>query len=143
MKKNLKVSVIGPCGSGKSSLLYFLKNILTLNGFDVKHDGGIDYKDEKDFNEKIIKHYRKTLTSNKFSVTLEEVQVQRGLEELLSLYDFLGYKAGKLGGRMVNNIAKKMGVKITQKWVIGESYEGFVMTYPYWFLQQLKEENTI
>jgi len=80
-KKNLIISVSGEVNSGKSRLTLLLKKFLRENGFDVQFDGGVDYKDETQFDEyvsknldQVIEHIKDTRT-----ITLKEVQVKRDL----------------------------------------------------------------
>jgi uridine kinase len=80
-KKNLIISVSGEVNSGKSRLTLLLKKFLHENGFDVQFDGGVDYKDETQFDEyvsknldQVIEHIKDTRT-----ITLKEVQVKQDL----------------------------------------------------------------
>ena len=82
-KKNLTVtvSVSGECNSGKSRLGFLLKKFLRENGFDVQFDGGVDYKDETQFDENISKNFDQVIEHIKETrtITLKEVQLKRDL----------------------------------------------------------------
>ena len=85
-KKNLTITVSGECNSGKSRLSFLLKKFLRENGFDVQFDGGVDYKDETQFDEytsknfdQVIEHIKETRT-----VTLKEVQLKRDLVKIIN-----------------------------------------------------------
>jgi uridine kinase len=80
-KKNLIISISGEVNSGKSRLTLLLKKFLRENGFDVQFDGGVDYKDETQFDEyvsenldQVIEHIKDTR-----AITLKEVQLKRDL----------------------------------------------------------------
>ncbi len=48
-KKNITITVSGETSSGKSRLIYFLKEFLSKNGFYIEFDGGLDFKNEYQF----------------------------------------------------------------------------------------------
>jgi hypothetical protein len=55
--------------------------------------------------------------------------------EYLSLYEFLGHKAGGELGKAVYAHAKKIGVKVESQQVSNPVYTGKVLTYPKPFLE--------
>jgi hypothetical protein len=55
--------------------------------------------------------------------------------EYLSLYEFLGHKAGKELGKAVYEYAKKIGVKVESQQITNPVYTGKVLTYPKPFLE--------
>lgn len=55
--------------------------------------------------------------------------------EFVSLYEYLGKRAGMELGEKVFKEAKKQGVKVTSKDIKQGGYEGKVMCYPPYFLQ--------
>ena len=56
------------------------------------------------------------------------------MEEILSLYDYLGKAAGKELGAAVNNFAKINKIPVTMKEVNTPKYKGKIMMYPKSFL---------
>lgn len=142
MRKTLTVTVSGESASGKSSLIYLLKKMLKLNQFETSFDGGIDFKNETEFDNVMGDAFRHALNKNPI-IKIKEVNTRPDPDTLYSLYEYLGYKAGKLGGRMVNNIARQDNIDLTTKSVIGESYQGEVMTYPLHFLDKLSKKGKI
>jgi len=68
-EKQLTITIGGRSNSGKSRVLFLIKNMLRMNGFDVKHDGGMDFSTEKDFDEHmsirtddVLKHIQSNTT---------------------------------------------------------------------------------
>jgi hypothetical protein len=55
--------------------------------------------------------------------------------EYLSLYEFLGHKAGGELGKVVYEYAKKIGVKVESQQVTNPVYTGKVLMYPKPFLE--------
>lgn len=55
---------------------------------------------------------------------------------LYSLYDYLGRAAGIKLGREVNEIAKRRNIPISTRQVSNPKYEGKVLLYPKWFLDE-------
>jgi hypothetical protein len=58
------------------------------------------------------------------------------MEEILSLYDYLGKAAGKELGAAVNNFAKINKIPVTMKEVNTPKYKGKIMMYPKSFLDE-------
>jgi hypothetical protein len=56
------------------------------------------------------------------------------MEEMLSLYDYLGKAAGKELGAAVNNFAKTNKIPVAIKEVSNPKYKGKIMMYPKSFL---------
>ena len=56
------------------------------------------------------------------------------MEEMLSLYDYLGKAAGKELGAAVNNFAKINKIPVAIKEVSNPKYKGKIMMYPKSFL---------
>ena len=61
--------------------------------------------------------------------------------ELISVYDYLGTRAGMNLGKDVYNAAKKEGVTVGSKFVMNYRYTGDVKTYPKHFLRTYFKEN--
>lgn len=66
-------------------------------------------------------------------------------QEMLSLYDYLGKAAGSDLGKMVFRISQTRKVKVQVKEVSNPAYQGKVLMYPKWFLdeyfnKQLKDD---
>jgi len=57
-------------------------------------------------------------------------------QEMLSLYDYLGRAAGTELGRMVFRISQTKNVKVQTKEVSNPAYQGKVLMYPKWFLDE-------
>jgi hypothetical protein len=57
------------------------------------------------------------------------------MEEMLSLYDYLGKAAGKELGAAVNNFAKENKIPVEIKEVSNPKYKGKIMMYPKSFLE--------
>ena len=55
---------------------------------------------------------------------------------LLSLYDYLGRTAGVKLGREVNENAQRRSIPINTRQVSNPKYEGIVLLYPKWFLDE-------
>ena len=55
---------------------------------------------------------------------------------LMSLYDYLGHAAGKKLGGEVNETAKRRRIPINTRQVSNPKYEGVVLLYPKWFLDE-------
>ena len=61
---------------------------------------------------------------------------------LMSLYDYLGKAAGIKLGEEVNKVARTKKISIYTRQVSNPKYEGTVMLYPKWFLDEFfKKEN--
>ena len=55
---------------------------------------------------------------------------------LYSLYDYLGHAAGRKLGREVNESAKRRCIPTNTRQVSNPKYEGIVLLYPKWFLDE-------
>ena len=55
---------------------------------------------------------------------------------LLSLYDYLGHAAGVKLGDEVNKVAQLRDIPARTRQVSNPKYEGKVMLYPKWFLDE-------
>ncbi len=62
------------------------------------------------------------------------------MEEILSLYDYLGKAAGKELGAAVNNFAKANKIPVAIKEVSNPKYKGKIMMYPKSFLEVYFED---
>lgn len=70
---NIKITVGGCCGSGKSAIIHIIKNALNAFGFDVDVEWGSDGKQpRKNLFKKII-----ALQEKGTSIFMEEVQLAR------------------------------------------------------------------
>jgi hypothetical protein len=78
MNNNLEIKVCGATASGKYSLLFLLKDFLREKGFNVKFDGGIDFENESQFDEYVIKNIDKKLYFIKSkNIKIEEVKFNK------------------------------------------------------------------
>ena len=92
MKNKIKITIEGPVGSGKSRILYLLKNFLIANRFKVEHDCGIDFKDVHDFDKHMIKDFADVIATIKENsdITIEEKQSPRVIEKMtITSYDLM------------------------------------------------------
>ena len=60
-------------------------------------------------------------------------------DQMMSLYDYLGYAAGGQLGQEVANAAVKAKVQIDKRYVSNKAYSGLVMLYPKSFLKEYFE----
>lgn len=60
-------------------------------------------------------------------------------DQMMSLYDYLGYAAGGQLGKEVANAAVKAKVQIDKRYVSNKAYSGLVMLYPKSFLKEYFE----
>jgi GTPase SAR1 family protein len=79
--KTIKVVVLGPAGSGKSTIIYAMREKLKELGLECEFDGGMDYDDEDDFDVKIGSHFTEAVEAikKKTHVTFAEVQSVKDL----------------------------------------------------------------
>ncbi len=92
-KERLTVTVSGAVNSGKSSLLYLLKEGIKESGFEVKFDGGLDFKDEQEFDSHMEKKIDTTLGKLVHStvIVFREMQLQKMASakgQLITVEDF-------------------------------------------------------
>lgn len=75
-KKNLIINVTGEVNSGKSRLILLLKKFLRDNEFEVDFDGGVDYKNEIEFDEYVSKNFNQVIEHIKDTtkITFREIQ---------------------------------------------------------------------
>ena len=75
--KELVISVSGKTKNGKSRLILLLKKFLQENGFEVKFDGGQDFKDEVEFDRQISYNLEHTIETIKETsvITFKEQQI--------------------------------------------------------------------
>jgi hypothetical protein len=72
--KKITIKIEGLSGSGSLYLLYFIKNVLRKNGFNITHVLDDDFLTERDFNEWISPKYaliEKVLKST--TIDIEEI----------------------------------------------------------------------
>lgn len=58
------------------------------------------------------------------------------MDNMMSLYDYLGKAAGKELGREVNEVAKRRSIPISTRQVSNPKYEGKILLYPKQFLDE-------
>lgn len=85
MKAELKINVevVGRTASGKSTVIYLMKEFLREKGFDLEFDGGDDYNNESEFNQVIEREIihgefnkRIQAVSEKSKLVISEVQAK-------------------------------------------------------------------
>ena len=65
------------------------------------------------------------------------------MEQMLSLYDYLGKAAGRDLGNQVYKAASSQKIKVTEKQVSNPVYKGKILMYPKnWLDQYFKVEQT-
>lgn len=82
MKENeLKIIIAGKTGTGKSSMIYFLKEFLRDNGFEVEFDGSLDHIDENNFDYYMKDNNDEKLNNikDRIKITFIEEQLKRKL----------------------------------------------------------------
>ena len=79
MKQEIRVTVKGVHGSGKSTILYLMKQVLKANGLDVEFGGGIDFQDELGFDLNTGSHLQEKILAlkGKSKIIMDEVQLSR------------------------------------------------------------------
>lgn len=81
MKDNIiHITVSGVAGSGKSRILYLIKETLREKGFIVEFDGGIDFDNGGDFDLVISQEIDDDvlhIIANKSKIVIEEKQQKR------------------------------------------------------------------
>ncbi len=92
-KERLTVTISGAVNSGKSSLLYLLKEGIKESGFEVEFDGGLDFKDEKQFDVKMADKVSKNSDYLKECrvIVFRETQLQKtpsAKGQLITVEDF-------------------------------------------------------
>ena len=76
MKSELIIQIGGETGSGKSRLCFLLKKFLHQEGFKVNFDGGIDFKNEKHFDQTMQQNFDKIIEKIKNTRTIEIKEAQ-------------------------------------------------------------------
>lgn len=92
-KERLTVTISGAVNSGKSSLLYLLKEGIKESGFEVKFDGGLDFSDEQEFDSNMEKKIDSTLGKLVHStvIVFREMQLQKAASakgQVITVEDF-------------------------------------------------------
>lgn len=82
MKQNkLIIGLIGTTGSGKSTMIYNIKEILRTYGYNIEYvPDGKEFKNEKEFDEKIEKLANNEdfgISLKRQTITIQEFQVNR------------------------------------------------------------------
>ena len=67
---------------------------------------------------------------------IQQAMENKNLEEMLSLYDYLGRPAGPSLGMTVWNAAKEANIPVTERQVSTRFYTGKILMYPKSFLQE-------
>jgi ABC-type polysaccharide/polyol phosphate transport system ATPase subunit len=80
-KRKISILIVGEPNSGKSRVLKLIKDFLNKEEFNVKFDGGIDFKDEADFDthhETVLKSGISPI-SERTEISISEKSVNRSL----------------------------------------------------------------
>jgi hypothetical protein len=71
----IQIQAISGAGAGKSSVIYLIKKALRESGLNVEFDGGMDFKDENEFDKVISKNLDGALDKIKNRlIVIKEVQ---------------------------------------------------------------------
>ena len=85
MNKELKIIIAGNSGSGKSTMMYQLENLLLDNGYDVEIslENSLDFKNKSDFYGKmgVYEEERLKFLKENTKITLTEIQTNGHLKE--------------------------------------------------------------
>jgi len=81
--KTIHITVSSAAGSGKSRVLYLIKETLRNRGFDVKFNGGMDFSTEKSFDEQMHENIYEVIDSiaDMSEIVIEEKQLNRNVKE--------------------------------------------------------------
>tara|TARA_R110000772_G_scaffold43995_1_gene101215 strand:- start:33358 stop:33597 length:240 start_codon:yes stop_codon:yes gene_type:complete len=76
---DIKITIGGECASGKSSILYILREFLQGNGFDVDQEFNTDHPTKENFDNIIGDNLVDAIDNirSKTKITLSEVQFNR------------------------------------------------------------------
>lgn len=82
-KEKLIITVSGRVMSGKSRLSFLLKKFLQENGFNVKHEIGLDFSNENDFERKMGKNLDEVIGQIKeqTEIIIKEEQLNNDISE--------------------------------------------------------------
>lgn len=78
MKKKLTITISGEANSGKSTLTYYLKELLRWNGFyDIKSEGTSDFPNEVMFDEHMKENFQEVIEKmhTTTEIVVKEVQL--------------------------------------------------------------------
>ncbi len=77
MKNDLKITISGEAGSGKSRILYLIKTLLRNKGFKVEHNVNSDHPDEISFDRHMDETLENAINSISRKIVMEEKQINR------------------------------------------------------------------
>lgn len=82
-RNQVTITVSGLVGSGKSHLTSLIKDLLIEKGFDVKHEGNVDFESEEDFDKNMRESMDQFIDATKQTkhITIKEQQLNRSLME--------------------------------------------------------------
>ena len=82
-KKKITINVEGVCNSGKSRITYLLKTFLRLNGFNVKMQKDICFRNEKDFDRRIGKTIKEFISGNndRINIKINQITLDKTLKK--------------------------------------------------------------
>lgn len=76
MKRDVKITVAGLTGSGKSRILYIVKKALKAEGFNINFKGTTDYDNEEKFDNAMEKNFHEAVKSIQLRTDIEIEQIQ-------------------------------------------------------------------
>ena len=76
---HIKINIVGQCGSGKSRLLFKLKEFLKEEGFNVNRKSTMDFQNEASFDNAMKDHIDECMEAikGKTLIIMDEVQTNR------------------------------------------------------------------
>jgi len=72
--EKLIITVGGKAATGKSTVVYVIKEALKQAGLNIEFDGGLDFDDEEDFDEKMKQYIGKRIYAIDRPIKIKEVQ---------------------------------------------------------------------
>jgi len=79
MNKNIKITISGTAGSGKSRIVYLIKESLKNKGLNIEHSFGIDFDDENQFDNTMSRNIDSVVEniSKNRTITIEEITINK------------------------------------------------------------------
>jgi thymidylate kinase len=78
--EKLVITVGGRTGTGKSTVIFIIKDALKQAGLKVEFDGGLDFEDEEEFDEKMKQYVQKNINAINRPIKIKEVQFALNLK---------------------------------------------------------------
>lgn len=75
--EKINIVVGGRAATGKSTIVFVIMEALEKAGLTVEFDGGLDFEDKDDFNEKMKKFIKQRVKSVNHPIKIKEIQFAR------------------------------------------------------------------